>query len=205
MSTISVVAGIVRTLFSTAAGALLGGLAGPVGLAVGAGIGLVLGLVHGICTARVASYPSTGRGWWLLAVDQTWSLLNTIAGSLYLALNLLFGNRLDHAQSAGRTSIVLQHGVFSGFATTIGNVEAGTSPGIASHEYTHVFQARLFGPLYLVLVVANYVIATILPYWLIYHDNVGHKIDSFGDYFIKGVYPHVWNEAWAYRIGGSAP
>src|SRR4051794_5825789 len=49
MSTISVVAGIVRTLFSTAAGALLGGLAGPVGLAVGAGIGLVLGLVHGIC------------------------------------------------------------------------------------------------------------------------------------------------------------
>lgn len=205
MSAISVVALIARIATSVAVFGGIGVPAGIVGVIVGAAVGLALGLTHGICVARTASYTSDGRGWWLMIVDHTWSLPNTLVGSIYLALNLIFGNRLDEAQSKGRSSLVLRKGIFGGFATTLGNVEAGTDAAIADHEYVHVFQARLLGPLYLPLVGLNYVIATILPYWLLYHDKAGHPIKSFGDYFMRGVYPHVWNEEWAYRVQGSPP
>lgn len=69
----------------------------------------------------------------------------------------------------------------------------------------HVFQARLLGPLYIPLVVANYVLFTIAPVWLLYHDHAGAPINRFTRYFEIGVYPHVWNEAIAYRIQGTPP
>src|SRR6266508_1334015 len=67
-----------------------------------------------------------------------------------------------------------------------------------------VYLARIFGPLYLPLVIVNYVIATIAPYWLLYHDRVKYPINSVRAYFLDGVYPHVWNEAWCYSVYGPA-
>lgn len=195
----------VRVLSSAAVFGLLGSLAGEIGAVVGAGVGLAIGILHAWVLVSAGSYPAGPRGWLLLAVDHTWSLLNTVAGSLFLAVTMATGNTPDRVMSAGRSTIVLQRGIMPGFATTIGPVEAGTDSTIARHEYVHVLQARIFGPLYLPLVVLHYVLATIIPYWLLYHDHSNRPIRSFRDYFMRGVYPHAWNEEWAYAVEGSPP
>lgn len=202
---ISIVTLVVRIITNTAALAALGALGGTLTAVILGAIGLGLGVIHGVVLAKGEGYHNTPRGWFLLIIDHTWSLPNTVVGSLFLALNLMFGNRVDSVAMAGRTTVVMRSGVARGFATTIGPVEAGTSPGIARHEYVHVLQSRIFGPLYLPSVIVNYVVATILPYWLLYHDRTARPIRSFGDYFLRGVYPHVWNEEWAYRVEGSPP
>lgn len=205
MSNISVTALVLRSLTNALVFGALLWPTGSVGVVIGSLVGLALGVLQGWCAAKAASYPDDARGWWLMVLDNTWSLPNTCVGSLFLALNLVFGNRVDATMTAGRTTIVLRDGVFGGFATTLGNVEAGSTSAIADHEYIHVLQARIFGPLYVPLVVLNYVVATILPYWLLYHDRVGRPITGVGAYFMRGVYPHVWNEEWAYRVQGAPP
>jgi hypothetical protein len=51
------------------------------------------------------------------------------------------------------------------------------------------------------LVVANWVVETVLPYWLLYHDRSAAPTDGVAAYFRHGVYPHCWHEEWAYRRG----
>ncbi|MBW3577858.1 MAG: glycine zipper family protein [Actinobacteria bacterium] len=191
---------IVRVITNTAALGLGGAAMNPAsGVAFGA-VGLALGVVHAVAVVVTKSYGNDARGVWLLIVDHTWSLPNTILGSLFLTLNLVLGNRPDKTQSESRSTVVLRDGLFPGFATTIGNVEAGTSKHTANHEYMHVVQARIFGPTYVPLVMVNYVLATVLPYWLLYHDHQSKPIRSFKDYFMCGVYPHTWHEEWAYAV-----
>ena len=186
-----------RILTNAGVFALLGSLISDVGTIVFAVIGGVLGGVHAYALVRCKAYPNNARGWALLIVDHTWSLVNTVVGSVFLALNLAFGNRLDTVARIGRTTVVLTHGVSSKYATTIGPVEAGTDASVDTHEYIHVIQSRIFGPTYIPLVIVHYGINTILPYWLLYHDKAKRPISSFGDYFMNGVYPNVWNELWA--------
>jgi hypothetical protein len=145
-------------------------------------------------------------GWVQYFVDCTWSILNTVIGAVYITLNYLTLNSISSSVSSkGMGLLVLRRGIFPGFATTLGNVVAGGSSGIMKHEGLHVLQARIFGPLYIPLVIANYIIASILPYWLIYHNHSSSPIKSFGAYFMRGVYPHVWNEEWAYSVQGTPP
>ena len=88
------------------------------------------------------------------------------------------------------------------YATTLGTVKAGSNPQVDPHEQFHVFQARLFGPLYVPLVVVNYVVATVVPYWILFRDRDRRPISGVVTYFNNGVYPHVWNEMWAYHSKG---
>ena len=115
-----------RVLTSVGTFGLIGLLAGPIGLIIGLGVGAVLGGIHAWALVLAKCYPAGAKGWFLMIVDFTWSLPNTVIGSVYLALNFLFGNKLDRSQSRDRSSLVLQGGVFHGFATTLGPVEAGT-------------------------------------------------------------------------------
>lgn len=194
VGTISV---IVLTVFAGLLGFSAGGL---VGLLILGGIGLACGIVYAWAIHAANAYDISLGGIVAFVVDVTWSLPNTLVGALFLALNVLFGNELDKTFK-GRNIVGLRNGVFPGFATTIGPVQARTYFN-DPHEAIHVLQARLFGPLYLPLVVANYVVATILPYWLLYHDSTSRPIDGIVSYFRFGVYPHVWNEEWAYRVAG---
>lgn len=194
-----VLAPLVRAATNAGAGFLIGSW-------VGGAIGLALGAVHGWSMSIVRAYDwSKGSGWLQFVIDNTWGLLNSIVGSIYLVVNLVTLNKFSSDVSAGTGSIVLRRGVFPGFATTLGNVVAGGTPGIMKHELIHVLQGRIFGPLYVPSVMLNYAIGTILPYWLIYHDHKNHPIDGLGAYFMKGVYPHTWNEEWAYKVEGTPP
>jgi hypothetical protein len=168
-------------------------------------IGLAVGLPFGWAVAVTAAYPGSARGVLLFIVDHSWSLLNTVTGAVFLALNLLFGNRVDRVQSRHSGCLFLTKGVFGGFATTLGTVQAGTTVNIRCHEDVHVLQARVFGPFYLPLVMAHYVVVTVVPYWLLYHDRAHRPINSLGTYFLRGVYPNVWCEKWAYSVEGSPP
>ncbi|NES27261.1 glycine zipper family protein [Micromonospora terminaliae] len=198
--------GIISVAVHIVLGAGLGAAAGgTIGLLVGAVAGLLIGAPFGWAVASAGTYAADAKGIVLFVVDHTWSLLNTLAGALYLTLHLVFGHQLDRAvsQASGRVNLV--EGVSPRYATTIGTVCAGSSPGIQRHEDVHVLQARLLGPLYLPLVALNFALFTIAPVWLLWHDHSNAPINRFTRYFEIGVYPHVWNEAIAYRVQGTPP
>jgi hypothetical protein len=120
-------------------------------------------------------------------VDCTWSVANTVVGAEFLTLSYITFNFPSTAVSSEyRGFLVLRRGVFPGFATTLGNVIAGGTPGILRHEGVHVLQARIFGPTYIPLVIANYIVATLLPYCLVYHDHGRKPIKSLGAYLCAG-------------------
>ena len=195
------VAGLVQGLAVALFGALLGGLLGGV---VGAVIGLViLGLFaipYGRAVAQGQMYAGDALGIWRFVLDASWSVPNTAAGAIYYGVHRLTGNTHDVTKTKGSGAIWLVKGVVPKYATTIGTVKAGSNEYIDDHEMIHVFQARLFGPLYLIGVGLNYVVATILPYWLLFKNR--RRITGFGSYFEDGVYPNVWNELWAYKVAG---
>jgi len=194
----------VRALTNGGAGFAVGYLAGGwiPGLIVG-GVLLGLGIVHGVALAIKRAYAwDTALGWFLFILDNTWSLLNSIAGSGYCLINFLRLNGLSD-QGVGTGAVFHKSPFIPGFAaTTVGNVVAGDSSTSAEHELVHVLQGRIFGPLYIPGVIASYVVNTILPYWLIYHDHSRRPINGIGAYFIDGVYRHTWNEEWAYKVAG---
>jgi hypothetical protein len=194
------VAGIVLGIVVTATGAIVGFLiGGPIGAGILGAISLGFAIPFGLAVAEGKPYQGA-LGVWRCFLDATWSCLNTWAGAIYYGVHRIFGNTHEAARSAGTGSIWLTKGVSPAYATTIGTVKAGSSPSIDRHEEIHILQARLFGPLYLPLVGLNYVIATIIPYWLLFRDKNRYPISGFGTYFLHGVYPHVWNELWAYRV-----
>lgn len=218
---------IILTTLALVVGLLVGA---PVGGLVGGVLGLVLGSAFGWTLARAGSYTSTPKGVVLFLIDHTWSLTNTLAGSMFLLVNLIMGNELNAEDSRKSSSIVFNKGVIpsrkrvvvlhtvagpqpttirSYFATTVGNVKVGVRPdsGVAlkRHEDVHILQARLFGPLYLPLIGLGYLVAIVVPFWLLYHDHRARPIRSVRDYFMRGVYPHVWHEEWAYAVGGTPP
>ncbi|MFF5174630.1 glycine zipper family protein [Micromonospora sp. NPDC000089] len=198
--------GILSAAINVIFGAVLGSwIGGTIGLLVGAVVGLLVGGPFGWAVASAGVYAPDARGILLFVVDHTWSLLNTFAGALYLAAHLVVGHSLDRATSAGSCRVNVVEGVSPVYATTIGTVCAGANPSIQRHEDVHILQARLLGPLYLITVGLNYALFTIAPVWLLWHDHTNAPINRFARYFEIGVYPHVWNEAIAYRIQGTPP
>lgn len=161
-------------------------------------VGASVAVPYAAAVARHAPYPPTPTGarWWL--VDSTWSAPNTLAGAAFLLHQRRRGNVERPDRSRGSGSVWLERSAIPGFATTIGVVKAGSSDRVDAHEDVHVHQARLLGPLYLPLVAADYVLATVLPFWLLQRRRTGPPIRSVRDYFLRGVYREVWHERWAY-------
>jgi hypothetical protein len=176
-------------------GFIVGGLAGAL---IGGAVSAPFAVAYGRAVAQGCPYQGSRLGLRRCVIDCTWSSLNTWAGAVYYGVHRLAGNTLDPSRSRGQGSLWLVKGVVPRYATTIGTVKAGSNDRRDRHEQIHVLQARLFGPLYLPLVGLNYVIATILPYWLLFRDREARPITGVWSYFENGVYPHVWNELWAY-------
>jgi hypothetical protein len=190
-------------LVAALSAAIQGAAAATVGLFVGGVPGALAagaaGLAIALPLATSLSYPRGPRGAGLFAADHTWSLPNTICGSVFLLRQRTRGHRVDKEAThlSGRVFMVEES--LRGYATAIGPVIAGATESTRAHEELHVRQARLFGPFYVPLVLANYVLFTIAPVWLLYHDHQRFPIRGAASYLTNGVYRHVWHEEWAYR------
>lgn len=136
--------------------------------------GAAVGGANGVVAGHIGLYDwSRLRGWVGFGLDSTWGLFGIALGLGLGALNLLRRDRDYVVEMSAR------HGyhVFAGglglrkdFALALGNVIAnaggsvglrGASAGVRNrrrflveHEALHVFQNRLFGPLYQMLYVA---------------------------------------------------
>jgi hypothetical protein len=97
------------------------------------------------------------RGWAAFLLDYTWGFPGTALGYGVQAINAFYPNSggYDPAFSALVGSHIYRGGIgLPGFATTTGNVTThlGTGPGaddlMINHEEVHVWQNRIFGPLF---------------------------------------------------------
>jgi hypothetical protein len=159
-------------------------------------VGAVMGIVAGVYSAFALASNIYKLGFFSILgyiVDVTWSLLNSLAGlAIWIPAALIAGGKFltptDDSRRSG--SFVYDKnprgGDFTNGATTIGTVIAG---GWSSHEETHVWQARLFGPTYLVLYGLSYVLnyLFLLPF---------RRPDR-----MMAAYQRVCFEEWAYWGG----
>ncbi|OBK46766.1 PE family protein [Mycobacterium sp. 1081908.1] len=150
------------------------------------------------------------RGWAAFLLDYTWGFEGTALGYGVQALNAFTPNAggYDSAFSALVGSHVYRGGIgLPGFASTMGNVTThlGTGPGaddvMVNHEEVHVWQSRIFGPLfqtsYAAWAVGGYFVGT--GYWLT-HPN----LDWFSLVETASYYDNPW-EVWAYNNDNNWP
>lgn len=158
-----------ETALTTIAGAalggavgLLGGVPGAIAAGVSAGINGAFGGYRQIYDWRRA------EGWFAFATDSTWGLLGTTLGNVLNLVNLAgrkAGFRADFSRRQNRHVFEKGAAMKRGFAFTHGNVISNASTGretlveerrgfIDRHEGLHVWQNRIFGPLYQAVYVA---------------------------------------------------
>ena len=155
-----VVEGVTVGVGGAAVGWLFGGLVQP---ALGVVVAIVAGVNGAISGWRHVYAWRTGRGLMAFLLDSTWATIPVAAGLLAHLAALVSNGRggLDHSLSARQNRHVYRGGAHlqTGFALTVGNVissagdvsRARRRKLITDHEAVHIWQARWFGPLYLVL------------------------------------------------------
>ena len=135
----------------------------PVVLLAGvATVGALVGACDGV--GRVHNWK--GLGWLSFPLDVTWGLAATTNGLLFHLVNFAWANR----QADGRTGAHRYRSGFrfkGGFAMTQGSVMSnmdgsGPGSGLFRHENTHVWQNRIFGPLF-VLTYLGWMVVMFLP------------------------------------------
>lgn len=127
-------------------------------------IALVVGAFTGMMDGIWRVYDWTGLGVPSFVLDKTWGLAGTTNAALLHLWNI-FGKHVDEPrENAHRYSSGFH--IKSGFAFTQGSVmsELTAAPGGAlyDHEYTHVWQNRIFGPLF-VLTYIGWMAVTFIP------------------------------------------
>ncbi len=158
--------------------------------------------VAAVCGVVGAAYGALAFSWGIYEVgffsilgcllDVTWSLLNTFAGfAVWLPMCAISGANFVTPDDRSRRSgtFVYDHNPRGGGyqATTIGNVIAG---GWCSHEEVHVWQARLFGPLYLPIYALNLILSLMFR-------AISGNFDNYGE----EAYRRISFEDWAYAAG----
>jgi len=162
---------------------------------LGAAVGALIGGVYSAIAFGRGIYgfgPFSILGYLL---DMSWSLLNTAASLLVWlpACAIAGGDFVEPDENSRRSgTFVYQENPRGGgyAATTIGTVIAG---GWCSHEETHVWQARLFGPLYLPV----YGLSWLLN--LLFRLLTG-KLEEI----VMQAYYRVCFEDWAYSAGSTS-
>lgn len=193
-------------------GMLVGSLFGPGGMIAGAIAGGIVGGLNGAVSGMTGIYNwSSWKGWAAFLSDSTWGLLGTALGLVVHAINIGWGKyRSDLSERQNRH--VYESGIKlkSAFAFTMGNVISNAGQGgstvntsfIANHEELHVWQSRIFGPLfqvtYIVWAVGGFLVA--LGYW------VGTGFDkNLGSLIETAAYYDNPFEYWAYENDNNWP
>lgn len=144
-------------------------LAGLTGRVVGVGRwGLLVGAVSGAVAGRRRVYDwGSRRGIVAFLADHTWALATTTSGVIAMTVNAMHDAGYEPELSERQNRMVYRRGFVlrRGFAVTFGNVVNGAadesgeiSDGrrklVTVHEDAHVWQARVFGPIYVVVYAA---------------------------------------------------
>jgi hypothetical protein len=144
----------------------------------------------------------TWRGWAAFLLDYTWGLPGTMLGYGVQIINQFEPTAVYDPALSQRVGWQVYHGGVGlpGFVTTMGNVTThlGTGPHaidvLVNHEQVHVWQSRIFGPLfqttYVGWMVGGAVVGT--GYWLIHPDQNWFSLVETAAY-----YDNPW-EVWAY-------
>ena len=172
------------------------------GLDVSSALTLVIALIGGAIGATYSAIafgrnvygfgPFSVIGYLL---DMTSSLLNTAASLLvWLPACMIAGGDFvepdDYSRRSG-TFVYRENPRGGGYdATTVGTVIAG---GWSSHEETHVWQARIFGPLYIPVYLTSLLLNILFRLFT-------GKLESL----VEQAYYRVCFEDWAYSAGSSS-
>ena len=155
-----------ESILTGVAAAILAGLTGRV---VGVGRwGIVVGAVSGAVAGRRRVYDwRSRRGMVAFLADHTWALATTTAGVIAMAVNMTRDAGFEPSLSERQNRMVYRRGFVlrRGFAVTFGNVVNGAADEngelterrrtlVTVHEDAHVWQARVFGPIYVVVYAA---------------------------------------------------
>ena len=161
-------------------------------------VAVICGLLAGIYSAVAFGRGIYGLGFFSVLgylLDMSWSLLNTAAALLaWLPACMIRGGNFvkpdDKSRRSG-TFVYTDNPRGGGYeATTIGTVIGG---GWSSHEEIHVWQARLFGPLYMPV----YLLSLLLN--LLFRLFTGRMEE-----LVRQAYYRVCFEDWAYAAGSSS-
>jgi hypothetical protein len=160
--------------------AVIGGVIGGTYSAIAFGRG-----IYGLCFFSILGY----------LLDMTWSLLNTAASLLvWLPACLIAGGDFvppdDNSKRSG-TFVYKDNPRGGGYlATTVGTVIGG---GWCSHEETHVWQARIFGSLYLPVYLLSLLLNMLFRLFTGKTENLSEE-----------AYYRVCFEDWAYSAGNAS-
>lgn len=145
----------------------------------------------------------TWTGWLAFVLDHTWGLLGTTIGLLLHLVNLawLGGRRYADELSRGQNRFVYDGGFGVGrFAFTQGPVVSnlrGSRGDLVAHEDLHIWQSRIFGPLfqttYLAWFVLGALVGTLL--WPFARQSWYQTVTDVA------YLNNPW-ETWAYKRGG---
>jgi len=127
-------------------------------------VAVAITLVYGITAGILGSYDLRSPGAWLLLVlDHTWSLPNTLLGTVVGTLLYPWFGTPSRALSAGHDWVAMRARSTTGFGAdvlqTVGPVNLG---GPGAHERVHLLQARIFGPTFVPLVIASYLVTGVI-------------------------------------------
>ena len=159
------------------------------------GVGAFTGMMDGLW--RIHRWKGTGPLTFLL--DVTWGLAGTTNACLFHVHNAAWSG---HAQEPRTGAHRYERGftLVSGFAITQGavmsNTKSGAGTALYAHERAHVWQNRIFGPLYTLTYLAWMVLLFIpgIVAGLVSRAGAGAGIMGLC------YYNNPW-EAWAYRVG----
>ena len=203
-----------ETALTTTIGMWLGGITGflvggPVGLVIGALMGGMNGLISGM--TGIYNWKSID-GWLAFLSDSTWGLIGTSLGNIVHIINLFYGNANYRSDLSHRQNRHVYEGGFAlktDFAFTMGNVISNAGQGgkginasfIANHEELHVWQNRIFGPLfqatYIVWAVGGFIVGSVV--WFFNTDQ------DYGSVIETAVYYDNPFEYWAYKNDSNWP
>ena len=187
-----------ETALTTTIGMWLGGITGflvggPVGLVIGAVMGGLNGFISGM--TGIYNWKSID-GWLAFLSDSTWSLIGTSLGNIVHIINLFWPDSNYRYDLSHRQNRHVYEGGFalkSDFAFTQGNVisNAGQGTGtintsfIANHEELHIWQQRIFGPIfqftYVAWAVVGFFVATF--YWFANTDEDWGSLVETASYY----------------------
>ncbi len=203
---------VVLAVAGGALGAGTGWAASRLGLDALTGILVAIGAVAGFANGAVSGYLQTyywgsWTGWASFLADSTWGLIGTLLGLAVIQLANAFwpdaGYRSDLCRRKNFHLYARGMRLKPGFAFTLGNATSNgeTLTGhirqdfIMNHEFLHVNQSRLFGPIfqavYVVWGALGALVATVV--WL-----TDRSVSLTGLVQTAAYYDNPF-EYWAYR------